>query len=114
VGGGVVLTVQYCGLSINLLEHLRRLGLRLNYYCGLEWQDVKTKLLELGISRPPLWQALEAALVLLPQEDQLRVAAEAIAQLAEVYTARADALLKTLDGALYPQNRFSALTSSLA
>ena len=62
----------------------------------------------------PLWQALEAALALLPQEDQLRVAAEAIAQLAEVYTARADALLKTLDGALYPQNRFSALTSSLA
>lgn len=46
----------------------------------------------------PLWQALETALAPLSQEAQLRVAAEAIAQLAEVYTARAEAILKTLDG----------------
>ncbi|SRR5579883_573271 len=45
-----------------------------------------------------LWQALESALAPLSKEAQLRVAAEAIAQIAEVYTARADAILKTLDG----------------
>ncbi|XHX78524.1 MAG: hypothetical protein RBJ76_00870 [Stenomitos frigidus ULC029] len=46
----------------------------------------------------PLWQALETALAPLPQEAQLRVAGEAIAQIAEVYAARAEAILSTLDG----------------
>jgi hypothetical protein len=50
----------------------------------------------------PLWQALEAALAPLPQEAQLRVAAEAIAQLTEIYAARADAILKTLEGGPAP------------
>ena len=50
----------------------------------------------------PLWQALEIALAPLPQETQLRVAAEAIAQLTDVYTARADAILKTLEGVPAP------------
>jgi len=46
----------------------------------------------------PLWQALETALAPLPQEAQLRVAGEAIAQIIEIYTARAEAILSTLDG----------------
>ena len=45
-----------------------------------------------------LWQALETALAPLPQEAQLQVAGEAIAQITEVYAARAEAILSTLDG----------------
>lgn len=50
----------------------------------------------------PLWQALESALAPLSKEAQLRVAAEAIAQIVEIYTARADTILKTLDGEPVP------------
>ena len=62
------------------------------------------RLLQSAIAQPeaaelaPLWQALETSLAPLPQETQLRVAAEAIAQLADVYAARAEAILKSLDG----------------
>ncbi|MBD2035326.1 hypothetical protein H6F76_09855 [Leptolyngbya sp. FACHB-321] len=62
------------------------------------WRSLQTAITKPEAAKlAPLWQALEAALAPLPQEDQLRVATEAIAQLAEVYTAHADALLKSLD-----------------
>jgi hypothetical protein len=63
------------------------------------WQALQTAIAQPEAAElAPLWQALGAALAPLPQEAQLRVAAEAIAQLADVYAARADALLKSLDG----------------
>ena len=67
------------------------------------WRSLQTAIAAPNAAElAPLWQALEAALAPLPQEAQLRVAAEAIDQLTDVYTARADAILKTLEGAPAP------------
>lgn len=63
------------------------------------WRSLQTAIAQPEAAElAPLWQALETALAPLPQETQLRVAAEAIAQLAEIYAARAEAILSTLDG----------------
>lgn len=63
------------------------------------WRSLQTAIAQPeAVELATLWQVLETALAPLPQETQLRVAAEAIAQIAEVYAARAEAILSTLDG----------------
>lgn len=67
------------------------------------WQSLQTAIAQPeAAALAPLWQALETALSPLPQEAQLRVAAEAIAQITAVYAARAEAILSSLDGEPIP------------
>jgi len=67
------------------------------------WRSLQTAIAQPEAAElASLWQALEIALAPLPKEAQLRVAAEAIAQITEVYAARAEAILSTLDGEPIP------------
>jgi hypothetical protein len=67
------------------------------------WRSLQTAIAQPEAAElAPLWQALETALAPLFKEAQLQVAAEAIAQITEIYTARAEAILSTLDGKPIP------------
>lgn len=67
--------------------------LELNLWQGLE--IAKEEPAAADIKR--LWQQVEVALALLPPEQQLQVAGEAIAQLAQVFALKAESLLTQLE-----------------